>query len=139
MVEDSTGMTAQNCAEPTGHEVSGITGFRRSLKQLVQVLGSPFDPAPILSRSSSPSPLLSYIPAMTDDEAERVDWGNDDDEHPAISDSYANLSPTDRYGGPEEDAEDAVSLGGDDDYEREYYADQAVEEADDECMPTTSV
>ncbi|KAH9930493.1 uncharacterized protein BXZ73DRAFT_101864 [Epithele typhae] len=55
---------------------------------------------------------------MADDEGERLDWGNDDDE---------GQHPPEHSGFADEDAEDAVSLGGDDEDEREFYATHAVE------------
>ncbi|OJT08282.1 hypothetical protein TRAPUB_821 [Trametes pubescens] len=58
-----------------------------------------------------------------EDDAERVDWGNDDDELQAPPESYPSDSPQQATGGyAGEDAEDAVSLGGDDEDEREFYA-----------------
>ena len=54
---------------------------------------------------------------MADDEGERLDWGNDDDEHQALP--YPHDSPSGGFAGVAEDADDAVSLGGDDDDERE--------------------
>ena len=60
---------------------------------------------------------------MADDDGERLDWGNDDDEQQAAPDSYPGYSPRQSigggYAGVPEDAEDAVSLGGDDDDERQ--------------------
>ncbi|KAH9849021.1 hypothetical protein C2E23DRAFT_870910 [Lenzites betulinus] len=65
---------------------------------------------------------------MVDDDAERVDWGNDDDELQAPPESYAGYSPRQATGGyTGEDAEDAVSLGGDDEDEREFYAHHSTE------------
>ncbi|KAI0824905.1 hypothetical protein BC628DRAFT_1275010, partial [Trametes gibbosa] len=65
-----------------------------------------------------------------DDDAERVDWGNDDDELQPPPESYAGYSPRQATGGyTGEDAEDAVSLGGDDEDEREFYAHHTTESA----------
>ncbi|KAI0777328.1 hypothetical protein BD413DRAFT_467773, partial [Trametes elegans] len=66
---------------------------------------------------------------MVEDDAERVDWGNDDDEQQAPSDSYAAFPQRQAAGGyAGEDAEDAVSLGGDEEDEREFYAHQSSEQ-----------
>ncbi|KAI0360333.1 hypothetical protein OH77DRAFT_1393607, partial [Trametes cingulata] len=66
---------------------------------------------------------------MVDDDAERVDWGNDDDETQAPADSYPSYSPRQTIGGyAGEDAEDAVSLGGDDEDEREFFAHHVTEQ-----------
>ncbi|KAI0703229.1 hypothetical protein C8Q76DRAFT_771570 [Earliella scabrosa] len=69
---------------------------------------------------------------MADDDGERLDWGNDDDEQQAAPDSYPGYSPRQSigggYAGVPEDAEDAVSLGGDDDDEREYFARHSQEQ-----------
>lgn len=63
-----------------------------------------------------------------EDDAERVDWGNDDDELQAPPESYPSDSPRQATGGyAGEDAEDAVSLGGDDEDEREFYAHHSTE------------
>ncbi|KAI0634716.1 hypothetical protein C8Q77DRAFT_1054193, partial [Trametes polyzona] len=65
---------------------------------------------------------------MVEDDTERLDWGNDDDEQQAPPESYQGYSP--RQAGGEyagEDAEDAVSLGGDDEDEQEFYAHHTTE------------
>ncbi|RPD55555.1 hypothetical protein L226DRAFT_466760, partial [Lentinus tigrinus ALCF2SS1-7] len=68
---------------------------------------------------------------MVDDDGERLDWGNDDDEQQNISAPYPGYSPRQSTGGYDapEDAEDAISLGGDDEDEREYYANHSSEQA----------
>ena len=65
---------------------------------------------------------------MADDEGERLDWGNDDDDRQPLTDSYSH-SPAQSgdYAGVAEDAEDAVSLGGDDDEDRDV--------EDQDCEP----
>ncbi|KAI9061611.1 hypothetical protein FKP32DRAFT_1594402 [Trametes sanguinea] len=66
---------------------------------------------------------------MLEDDAERVDWGHDEDEQqapPASDVAYAQRQTMGGYAG--EDAEDAVSLGGDDEDEREFYAQHSVEQ-----------
>ncbi|KAI0646652.1 hypothetical protein C8Q79DRAFT_908939, partial [Trametes meyenii] len=66
---------------------------------------------------------------MVEDDAERVDWGNDDDEPQATPATYSGYSPREAMSGyAGEDAEDAVSLGGDDEDEREFYAHHADEQ-----------
>ncbi|PIL27858.1 hypothetical protein GSI_11012 [Ganoderma sinense ZZ0214-1] len=69
---------------------------------------------------------------MADDDGERLDWGNDDDEQQAPPGSTYDYSPRQStyIGAIEdaEDAEDAVSLGGDDEDEREYYATHSAEQ-----------
>ncbi|TFK89246.1 hypothetical protein K466DRAFT_487200, partial [Polyporus arcularius HHB13444] len=69
---------------------------------------------------------------MVDDDGERLDWGNDDDEPQNGSEQYTGYSPrqsTGGYTGAPEDAEDAISLGGDDEDEREFYANHSSEQA----------
>ena len=59
---------------------------------------------------------------MLDEDGERLDWGNDDDEQQAPPDSSYAYSPRlsqGEFAGAAEDAEDAVSLGGDDEDERD--------------------
>ncbi|KAH9835456.1 uncharacterized protein C8Q71DRAFT_682660, partial [Rhodofomes roseus] len=59
-----------------------------------------------------------------EDDAEVLDWGHEDDEQTAQR-------------GPE-DAEDAVSLGGDEDDTQDYYAYQASEQEDTKAASQTS-
>ncbi|KAI0336601.1 hypothetical protein GY45DRAFT_1237603, partial [Cubamyces sp. BRFM 1775] len=66
---------------------------------------------------------------MAEDDVERLDWGNDEDEQQVSPDSYSAYAPRDTIGGYSgEDAEDAVSLGGDDEDEREFYAHHTTEQ-----------
>ncbi|OSD02625.1 hypothetical protein PYCCODRAFT_1445018 [Trametes coccinea BRFM310] len=66
---------------------------------------------------------------MLEDDAERVDWGHDEDEQQGPPSSDAAYSQRQTMGGyAGEDAEDAVSLGGDDEEEREFYAQQSAEQ-----------
>ncbi|KAH9887315.1 hypothetical protein C8Q73DRAFT_748644 [Cubamyces lactineus] len=66
---------------------------------------------------------------MAEDDVERVDWGNDEDEQQVSPESYSAYAPRDPTGGYSgEDAEDAVSLGGDDEDEREFYAHHSTEQ-----------
>ncbi len=66
---------------------------------------------------------------MVDDDGERLDWGHEDDEQQSPG-SYSGYSPDQLggYAGVPEDAEDAVSLGGDDEDEREYFANHSQEQ-----------
>ncbi len=79
---------------------------------------------------------------MVDDDGERLDWGNDDDEQLAPPDSTYAYSPRQlTYTGAAEDAEDAedaVSLGGDDEDEREYYANHSAEQVPVAGIPPLS-
>lgn len=74
---------------------------------------------------------------MADDEGERLDWGNDDDEHQALP--YPHDSPSGGFAGVAEDADDAVSLGGDDDDEREFYANHSLEHVSTAGMSSLAV
>lgn len=83
------------------------------------------------SATSTHTTLTTVFDNKTmEDDAERVDWGNDDDELQAPPESYPSNSPRQATGGyAGEDAEDAVSLGGDDEDEREFYAHHSTESA----------
>jgi len=72
----------------------------------------------------------SAIPLFMEEDNEVLDWGNEDDEQQQqhYSDSHRTQKGTDflevrRGSGDVDDAEDAVSLGGDDD-EQDYYSSQ---------------
>ena len=67
---------------------------------------------------------------MVDDDGERLDWGDDEQQAPPES-TYGYSPRQSAFNGAAEDAEDAedaVSLGGDDEDEREYYADHSAEQ-----------
>ncbi|KAI1789455.1 hypothetical protein LXA43DRAFT_892927, partial [Ganoderma leucocontextum] len=73
---------------------------------------------------------------MVDDDGERLDWGDDDDEQQAPPDSTYAYSP--RQSTYPHAVEDAVSLGGDDEDEREYYANHSAEQVSGAGIPPLS-
>lgn len=81
-------------------------------------------------KDTLPSPLIRpFTPPVMDhdDDAEKLDWGNEDDEQ------AMGIDPTLRTAG--DDAEDAVSIGGDVDDMQEFYAYQSRTQQQESAEP----
>ncbi|CDO71143.1 hypothetical protein BN946_scf184845.g13 [Trametes cinnabarina] len=119
----------QHRRPPGEHSGGGHQVFRAELERPVTVDHI----EPNSSATSTPILILAHAfdGTMLEDDGERVDWGNDEDEQQVFPPSdtvYSQRQTMGGYVGLGEDAEDAVSLGGDDEDEREFYARHSTEQ-----------